>query len=62
MLYRAKPVNYHVSLFDLQLGGSWEYKGIIKVDTKITRATKEIVLNSKDITVQSAEVFGQDGM
>ncbi|KAJ5404074.1 Alanine/arginine aminopeptidase [Penicillium cosmopolitanum] len=57
----AKPVNYHVSLFDLQLGGSWEYKGIIKVDTKITRATKEIVLNSKDITVQSAEVFGQDG-
>jgi aminopeptidase N len=62
VLCRAKPVNYHVSLFDLQLGGSWEYKGIIKVDTKITRATKEIVLNSKDITVQSAEVFGQDGM
>lgn len=57
----AKPINYHVSLFDLQLGGSWEYKGIVKVDAKVTRSTKEIVLNSKDIVVQSAEVLGKDG-
>lgn len=58
---RAKPLHYHVSLYDLQLGGSWGYKGTIKVDTKITRPTKEIVLNSKEIEVQNAEILAQDG-
>ncbi|EPS34157.1 hypothetical protein PDE_09121 [Penicillium oxalicum 114-2] len=57
----AKPINYHVSLYDLQFGGSWGYKGIVKIDSKITRATKEVVLNTKEIEVQSAEVFGKDG-
>lgn len=50
-----------MSLFDLQLGGSWEYKGIVKIDAKITRPTGEIVLNSKEIDVQAAEVLGKDG-
>lgn len=54
-------MNYHVSLFDLQLGGSWEYKGVVKIDTKITRATNEIVLNSKEIDVRNAEILGKDG-
>lgn len=57
----AKPTNYHVSLFDLQLEGSWGYKGLLKIDTKVTRATKEIVLNAKEIEVQSAEVLGENG-
>ncbi|KAJ5698266.1 Alanine/arginine aminopeptidase [Penicillium macrosclerotiorum] len=57
----AKPTNYHVSLFDLQLGGSWEYKGVVKVDATVTRTTKEIVLNSKEIEVQSAEALKKDG-
>ncbi|KAJ5745559.1 Alanine/arginine aminopeptidase [Penicillium odoratum] len=57
----AKPTNYHVSLFDLQLEGAWGYKGLLKIDTKITRTTKEIVLNAKDIEVQAAEVLGKDG-
>jgi hypothetical protein len=59
--YSAKPINYHVSLFGLQFSGSWGYKGLVKVDTKITRATKEVVLNSKEIDVQSAEVLSKDG-
>ncbi|CAG8402659.1 unnamed protein product [Penicillium salamii] len=57
----AKPINYHVSLFDLQLGGSWGYKGALKIDLKVTSATNEIVLNSKEIDVQNAEVLGKDG-
>lgn len=59
---RAKPINYHVSLFDLQLGGSWEYKGLVKIDVKVTRPTKEIVLNSKEIDVELAETLGKDGL
>ena len=58
---RAKPVHYDVSLFDMQLGDSWGYKGIVKIDSKITRSTKELVLNSKEIEVQKAEIFEKDG-
>ncbi|KAB8234627.1 peptidase family M1-domain-containing protein [Aspergillus alliaceus] len=57
----VKPVHYDVSLFDLQFGGPWTYKGILKIDLKITRSTKEIVLNSKEIEVHQAEIFGKDG-
>ncbi|GAA88154.1 aminopeptidase B [Aspergillus luchuensis IFO 4308] len=57
----VKPVHYNVSLFDLQFGGSWSYKGIVKIDSNVTRPTKSIVLNSKEIEVQDAEVFGKDG-
>ncbi|GCB19566.1 alanine/arginine aminopeptidase [Aspergillus awamori] len=57
----VKPVHYNVSLFDLQFGGSWGYKGTVKIDSKVNRPTKEIVLNSKEIEVQDAEVFGNDG-
>ncbi|KAE8147945.1 peptidase family M1-domain-containing protein [Aspergillus avenaceus] len=58
----VKPVHYDISLFDLQLGGSWAYKGIVRIDSKITHATNEIVLNSKEIEVQQAEIFGKDGI
>ncbi|GES65620.1 aminopeptidase [Aspergillus terreus] len=57
----VKPINYHVSLFDLQLGGSWAYNGLVKVDLTVKHPTKEIVLNSKEIEVQTAEVFAKDG-
>lgn len=59
---RVKPTNYHVSLYDLQLGSTWGYKGTLKIDLKVTRSTKEIVLNSKEIQVQNAEVLGENGM
>ncbi|KAJ5577765.1 Alanine/arginine aminopeptidase [Penicillium hispanicum] len=57
----AKPVNYHVSLFDLQLGGSWGYKGVVKIDATVMSSTKEIVLNSKEIDVHEAKLLGKDG-
>lgn len=57
----AKPVHYHVSLFDLELGGSWSYKGVVKIDTRILSPTKDIVLNSKEIDVQSASISTKDG-
>lgn len=59
--YRAKPVHYNLSLYDLNFGGSWGYKGIVKIDTKITRPTTEIELNVKAIDIQSAEITNKDG-
>ena len=60
--YRIKPTHYHVSLFDLQLGGSWEYKGIVKIDIQVAEPTKELVLNAKEIQVQNAETLGRNGI
>ncbi|PWY79542.1 aminopeptidase B [Aspergillus heteromorphus CBS 117.55] len=57
----AKPVHYNLSLFDLQLGDSWGYKGNVKIELKIFRSTNVIVLNSKEIYVQSAELYGSNG-
>lgn len=33
----------------------------MKIDLQVTRATSEIVLNSKEIDVQNAEILGKDG-
>ena len=60
-IHSAKPINYRVSLFDLQLGGSWRYKGVVEINTKVSSPTKEIVLNSKEIDVQEAKILGKDG-
>ncbi|KAL4959890.1 M1 family metallopeptidase [Aspergillus stella-maris] len=57
----VKPNHYGISLFDLQLGGSWGYKGIVKISSKVSSTTKEVVLNSKEIQVQDAEILGAGG-
>lgn len=57
----VKPVHYHVSLYDLELGGAWGYKGTVKIDSTVTRPTKEVVLNCKEIEVHKAEILGKDG-
>ncbi|KAL2863461.1 M1 family metallopeptidase [Aspergillus lucknowensis] len=56
-----KPIHYGISLFDLQLGGSWGYKGIVKINLKVNAPATEVVLNSKEIQVQHAEMLGSDG-
>lgn len=33
----------------------------MKIDLKVVRPTKEIVLNSKEISVQEVKVLAQDG-
>ena len=58
---RIKPLNYNLSLFDLEFGGKWGYSGLVKIDSKITEQTEEIVINTKELDIQSAEVFGEDG-
>ncbi|EEH16887.2 hypothetical protein PABG_06974 [Paracoccidioides brasiliensis Pb03] len=57
----AKPTHYDLSLFNLKLGSSWAYNGKVKIDTRISRPTSEIVLNAKELTVDNAEVSFADG-
>jgi aminopeptidase N len=58
----VKPIHYDISLFDLDLGGTWKYKGVVKIDTKVVKPTKEIVLNAKEIEVQNVEISTKNGM
>lgn len=58
---RVKPTHYDISLFNLQLSGSWGYDGKVKIDTKIVEPTSEVVLNVKAVEVQGAEIALKDG-
>ena len=56
-----KPVNYDLSLFDLEFGGNWGYAGLVKIDARVGKPTKEIVINTKEIDVKKTIVFGKNG-
>jgi aminopeptidase N len=51
-----KPINYNLSIYDLELGGSFTYQGTVSILAKILRSTNEIVLNSHQLIIHSAEV------
>ena len=53
----VKPVHYDISLWNLEFGGDWKYKGLVKIDTRIIQATKEIVLNAKELDIQEAQLW-----
>ncbi len=57
VIYRVKPINYDISLFDLELGGGFSYQGTVKIDVDIKEATENIVLNSHQLKVHSAEIL-----
>ena len=51
-----KPINYDLSIYDLELGGSFTYQGTVSILAKILRSTNEIILNSHQLIIHSAEV------
>ncbi|KAK5280490.1 hypothetical protein LTR40_006276 [Exophiala xenobiotica] len=56
-----KPVNYDLSLFNLEFGGTWSYDGLLKIASKVKQATNELVINTNELDIKGAEVLGQDG-
>ena len=52
-----KPINYAISLYDLELGGAFSYQGTIKIDVDIKNSTKEVILNANQLKVHNAEVI-----
>ena len=52
----VKPVNYDISLHDLELGGSYSYHGTVKIDLEVRKNTTEIVLNTLQLKIGRAEV------
>ena len=51
-----KPLNYDLSLYNLEFGGSWGYDGLVKIQAQVS-PTKEVVLNTKELKITSAYVL-----
>lgn len=49
-----KPLNYDLSLSNLQFSGDWKYDGLVKVAAKVQQGTDEVVVNVKDIKITGA--------
>jgi aminopeptidase N len=52
----VKAINYDLSIYNIELGGEFSYQGTVTTLSKITKAAKEIVLNSHQLKIHSAEV------
>ena len=52
----VKPINYDISLYDLEFGGTFTYQGTVSILSKIAKSTKEISLNSHQLKIHSVEV------
>lgn len=50
-----------MSLYDLELGGSWSYQGTVKIDLEIKADTKEITLNTHQLKIHAAEIATEQG-
>ncbi|MCJ1285352.1 hypothetical protein MMC26_004692 [Xylographa opegraphella] len=53
-----KPTNYDISLYDLELGGSYSYQGTVKIDLSCHEATRDIILNTIELKLHSAGITG----
>jgi aminopeptidase N len=51
-----KPVNYGISIYDLELGGTFSYQGTVSILSNIIKSTNEIVLNAHQLKIHGAEV------
>jgi Peptidase M1 N-terminal domain len=60
--YRAKPLNYNLSIYDLEFLGDWTYQGTVKIDLDIKTAAKEIVLNTNQLVIHSAELSNEQAL
>jgi hypothetical protein len=52
----VKPVNYDISIFDLELGGGFSYQASVAIQLKVAKSSKEITLNSHKLKIHSAEL------
>jgi hypothetical protein len=41
---------------NLEFGGGWGYNGTVKIDAAVQKASKEIVVNSKELNIKSAHL------
>jgi aminopeptidase N len=60
-VHSIKPLNYDLSLFNLEFGGGWTYDGLVKINSKVKSDTQELVINTKELEITKVNVLGKDG-
>ncbi|KAL1311069.1 hypothetical protein AAFC00_001278 [Neodothiora populina] len=55
-----KPINYNLSLFDLEFE-SWTYQGKVDIEVEIKENTSEAVLNTHQLKIHGAEISTSQG-
>lgn len=58
---RVKPINYAISIHDIELGGAYSYQGTVHIDLDVRKTTKEIVVNAHQLQIKEAQVFLEHG-
>ncbi|KAH6723326.1 aminopeptidase-like protein [Leptodontidium sp. MPI-SDFR-AT-0119] len=51
-----KPINYDLSLYDIELGGAFSYQGTVSILSKIVKSSKEITLNAHLLKIHTVEI------
>lgn len=54
--FSVKPINYDISLYDLEYEGEFTYKGSVKIELEVKGPTKDIVVNAHQLKIQDAGV------
>jgi len=52
----VKPINYAISIFDIELGGAYSFRGRVSITAKILKSIKSITLNAHQLKIYSSEV------
>ncbi|KAL8944929.1 MAG: hypothetical protein Q9216_000090 [Gyalolechia sp. 2 TL-2023] len=55
----VSPVNYDISLYDLEFEGAFGYKGIVKIEIQVRRPIKEIVVNAHRLKIYDVELCSE---
>ncbi|KAL8952643.1 MAG: hypothetical protein Q9222_001449 [Ikaeria aurantiellina] len=55
-----KPINYQISLHDLELGGAFSYHGLVKVELEIKATTQDIVVNAHKLQMKDVKLSAPD--
>lgn len=53
------PVHYDISLYDLEGGGDFRYKGLVKIELQVKHPTNEIVLNAHRLEIHNVQLSTQ---
>lgn len=52
----VRPINYDLSLYDLEFEGSFMYQGTVRILSKVIKSFKDLTMNAHEIKLQSAEI------
>lgn len=59
--FRITPVHYDLSLYDLELGGSFTFRGTVTIELEVQSPVKEIILNAHQLQLETATLSNHDG-